>query len=122
MSNFTRRSTRALEQLFPRIEGGVVDDCREQGRKNPPDSRPFRHSELEQVDAVDGEVAEPVRPLAFLLQQADEVRRALVLAGRRVAGPEVGLLVQGEIVRHLLAVFREHPPREPRMHVVDGNE
>ena len=88
-------------------------------RRTRPTSGPSRDPELDQIAAVDREITQPVRAFAFLLQQADQVRRLLVLLGRRTLGTQVDLLVQSELVRHLLPMLGEHPAREPRIELIE---
>src|SRR5207248_6587268 len=105
------------EQLFARVEPRLIHDGVEQVVEDASELRPGPETEPDQVVAVDGEVAQPVRARQLLLRHFSEAgKRCDLLERRRLAfasalAEQVGVLVVDEIEGKLVAVAPQEAPR-----------
>ena len=102
-----------------RVQRRIVDHGVEQGVERTAECRALRVAELEQVAPVHGEVVEPVRLRALLLEQPTQPCRRLELVRRDLLPAQVGLLVRDEVERELVAVLAQEAACEELVDVIE---
>src|SRR5207248_6407047 len=100
-----------LEEPVAVIHGRLVDDELEQLLQRAPEIGPGAKADGDEIVAVDGEIAQPVRRRQLLLQ---ERLRRFEAADVAVLRAPVGEPVRDEIEGELVAVREQEAPRLPR--------
>src|SRR5438128_152092 len=97
---------RMIEQALARVHSRIVGDLLQKLLQRSPERRSRSEAELDQVVAVDGEIAQPMRARPLLLEH----RRELVELGRRpLLRAKVGTPVRDEVESEPVAVPKQEP-------------